>query len=209
MPRVHRNGGAVDQQTGPAPPSRHCGIRPTSSPFPLSPSPTKKRQKSNQDVSGAARPYELLALMGPSGAGKSTLLDILAARKTIGRLTGAVAVNGAPRRPSEFVRKISYVPQEDNFMPAMTVAETCALHAALKLSRDTGADQAASRIDEVLCSMGMLHTRDTLVGGVLPGGLMLRGLSGGERRRLSVAVGILASPSIVFLDGASGSAWSR
>jgi len=151
-------------------------------------------------VSGAARPYQLLALMGPSGAGKSTLLDILAARKTIGQLSGSVTVNGAPRA-SEFVRKISYVPQEDNFMPAMTVAETCGLHAALKLPRGTPPDQAATRIDDVLCSMGMLHARDTLVGGVLPGGLMLRGLSGGERRRLSVAVGILASPSIVFLDG--------
>jgi ATP-binding cassette subfamily G (WHITE) protein 2 len=48
----------------------------------------------------------------------------------------------------------------------------------------------------------MLHARDTLVGGVLPGGLSLRGLSGGERRRVSVAIGILAAPSIVFLDGA-------
>jgi ABC-type multidrug transport system ATPase subunit len=67
--------------------------------------------------------------------GKSTLLDILAARKTVGRLTGRVCVNGAPRT-SDFVRRISYVPQEDNFMPAMTVQETCALHAALKLPRD-------------------------------------------------------------------------
>ncbi|GBF93870.1 ABC transporter G family [Raphidocelis subcapitata] len=153
-----------------------------------------------QDVSGAANPFELLALMGPSGAGKSTLLDILAARKTVGRLTGRVCVNGAPRT-SDFVRRISYVPQEDNFMPAMTVQETCALHAALKLPRDHNShEQAAARIADVLCSMGMLHARDTLVGGELPGGLMLRGLSGGERRRLSVAVGILASPSIVFLD---------
>ena len=48
---------------------------------------------------------------------------------------------------------------------------------------------------------GMLHARNTLVGGVLPGGLCLRGLSGGERKRVSVAVGILAAPSIIFLDG--------
>jgi ABC-type multidrug transport system ATPase subunit len=149
------------------------------------------------------RPASSLLPLRPRPVGKSTLLDILAARKTVGRLTGAVSVNGAPRG-SDFVRMISYVPQEDNFMPAMTVAETCRLHAALKLPRDTPAEQAATRIDDVLCSMGMLHARDTLVGGELPGGLLLRGLSGGERRRLSVAVGILASPSIVFLDGGRG-----
>ncbi|KAI8463050.1 MAG: P-loop containing nucleoside triphosphate hydrolase protein [Monoraphidium minutum] len=152
-----------------------------------------------KDVSGAARPYEMLALMGPSGAGKSTLLDILASRKSVGRLAGVVSVNGAPRGGS-FARHVSYVPQEDTFLPAMTVGETCALHAALTLPRGTPQTQTAERIGEVLAAMGMLHARDTLVGGVLPGGLCLRGLSGGERKRVSVAVGILAAPSIIFLD---------
>ncbi|KAI8470836.1 MAG: hypothetical protein J3K34DRAFT_521019 [Monoraphidium minutum] len=143
-----------------------------------------------KDVSGAARPCELLALMGPSGAGKSTLLDILAARKSVGRLAGVVTVNGAPRGAD----------YEDNFQPAMTVAETCELHAALALPRGTPRAQAAARVEEVLAAMGMLHARNTLVGGVLPGGLSLRGLSGGERRRVSVAIGILAAPGILFLD---------
>lgn len=99
-----------------------------------------------------------------TSTGKSTLLDILAARKTVGKLKGSVTVNGALRGAS-FVRHISYVPQEDNFQPAMTVAETCELHAALTLPRCTPAAQAAGRIDEVLAAMGMLHTRDTLVSG--------------------------------------------
>jgi ABC-type branched-subunit amino acid transport system ATPase component len=77
----------------------------------------------------------------------------------------------------------------------------CAPSLEQKWHRAQSREQAAARIADVLCSMGMLHARDTLVGGELPGGLALRGLSGGERRRLSVAVGILASPSIVFLDG--------
>lgn len=152
-----------------------------------------------QDVSGVARPYEMLALMGPSGAGKSTLLDILAARKSVGRLMGSVAVNGVARG-ANFARHVSYVPQEDTFLPTMTVGETCSLHAALTLPRGTPQEHTAARIDEVLAAMGMLHARDTLVGGVLPGGLCLRGLSGGERKRVSIAVGILAAPSIIFLD---------
>jgi ABC-type multidrug transport system ATPase subunit len=61
------------------------------------------------------------------------------------------------------------------------------------------ADRRA-RVVEVLAAMGLKHKQRTMVGGTLPGGLMLRGLSGGERKRLSIAAGILAAPSIVFLD---------
>ena len=149
-------------------------------------------------VSGAARPYELQAVLGPSGAGKSTLLDILAGRKSVGRLAGEVRVNGLPA--AGFQRHAAYVPQEDAFLATMTVAETCRLHAALTLPRGTPRAHAARRTDEVLAAMGMLHAADTLVGGVLPGGLTLRGLSGGERKRLSIAAGVLAAPSILFLD---------
>lgn len=60
---------------------------------------------------GCAQPGDMLALMGPSGAGKSTLMDILAGRKSVGNLTGAVLVDGKPRRQQEFARKTAYVPQ--------------------------------------------------------------------------------------------------
>jgi ABC-type multidrug transport system ATPase subunit len=234
--------------SAPLTPSRRAALRP---------SPPRRAA---QDVCGEARPREMVALMGPSGSGKSTLLDMLAARKTLGRLTGAVWVNGAPRGPG-FRRMSSYVPQvgwgqggrwgvgvgagcwgwveragrrsrwpagalarpparpstaalpttlhqlapspqEDSLIPQMNVVETCQLYCALTLPRGTPAAAAAARTDEVLAAMGMAHARDRLVGGVLPGGLLLRGLSGGERKRLWVAVGILATPSVVFLDGA-------
>ncbi|KAI8475784.1 MAG: hypothetical protein J3K34DRAFT_517194 [Monoraphidium minutum] len=152
-----------------------------------------------QDVSGEARPREMVALMGPSGSGKSTLIDMLAARKSLGKLSGRVLVNGRSRT-NAFRRISSYVPQEDNLSPIMNVAETCLLYANLTLPRGTAPAAAAARIDEVLADMGMLHARDRLVGGVLPGGLLLRGLSGGERKRLWVAVGIIATPSVLFLD---------
>lgn len=64
-----------------------------------------------QNVWGRADPGDMLALMGPSGAGKSTLMDILAGRKSVGNLTGAVLVNGRPRKQAEFARKTAYVPQ--------------------------------------------------------------------------------------------------
>lgn len=172
--------------------------------------------------------------MGPSGSGKSTLLDMLAARKTLGRLTGSVLVNGKPRGPG-FRHVSSYVPQarailqdccksahwglrlrrarplpararsvrlawgarpcfclserprcrrtkppenprqDDNLTPQMNVVETCQLYSALTMPAGTSAAASAARIDEVLAAMGMEHARDRLVGGVLAGGLLLRG----------------------------------
>eukprot|EP00877_Chromochloris_zofingiensis_P013185 jgi/Chrzof1/811/Cz01g29200.t1 len=152
-----------------------------------------------QGVYGHAAPGEMVALMGPSGAGKSTLMDILAGRKSVGNLTGEVLVNGAPRGP-EFSRKTTYVPQEDNFLPTMTVAETCMYYGTLVLPQKWNGRMRMDRINEVLTAMGLKHTENTLVGGPLPGGIQLRGLSGGERRRLGIAAGIMSTPVIVFLD---------
>jgi ABC-type multidrug transport system ATPase subunit len=153
-----------------------------------------------KNVWGRADPGDMLALMGPSGAGKSTLMDILAGRKSVGNLTGAVLVNGRPRKQAEFARKTAYVPQDDNFMPTMTVIETCHYYATLTLPRHWSKATVKERIKEVLAAMGLSHTLNTLVGGTLPGGIILRGLSGGERKRLSIATGIMSTPCIVFLD---------
>eukprot|EP00878_Enallax_costatus_P000100 GHUV01000134.1.p1 GENE.GHUV01000134.1~~GHUV01000134.1.p1 ORF type:complete len:870 (+),score=236.10 GHUV01000134.1:1054-3663(+) len=153
-----------------------------------------------KNVWGRADPGDMLALMGPSGAGKSTLMDILAGRKSVGNLTGAVLVNSRPRKKAEFARKTAYVPQDDNFMPTMTVLETCSYYATLTLPRKWNKNTRKDRIREVLAAMGLSHTLNTLVGGTLPGGIILRGLSGGERKRLSIATGIMSTPCIVFLD---------
>jgi ABC-type ATPase involved in cell division len=139
------------------------------------------------------------ALLGPSGAGKSTLMDILAQRKSVGALTGQLLVGGRPVT-SSFIRKTAYVPQDDNFVPTMTTMETMRFYAAIILPDSMGRAGRRQRVEEVLSAVGLGTHHKTLVGGVLPGGLMLRGLSGGERKRLSIAAGILAAPSVVFLD---------
>lgn len=90
--------------------------------------------------------------------------------------------------------------QEDNFVATMTVNETMNFYADIILPKTFDKLERRARVDEVLGAMGLKHKAKTMVGGTLPGGLMLRGLSGGERKRLSIAAGILAAPSIVFLD---------
>ncbi|GMH36516.1 hypothetical protein BSKO_04384 [Bryopsis sp. KO-2023] len=152
-----------------------------------------------EGVYGVVRPTEMMALMGPSGAGKSTLLDILTMRKNVGHLSGEVLMNGHGRQ-GNFLRMSSYVPQEDNFIPTMTTLETLDFYARLVLPRGTSAKKRKQRVNEVLYMVGLKGAKNTMVGGLLPGGIHLRGLSGGERRRLSIAAGVVSAPSIIFLD---------
>jgi len=113
---------------------------------------------------------------------------------------GAVLVNGHPRTARAFMELSAYVPQHDNFAPTMTAAETVGFYSSVVLPPSTPAAARAARARAVLQLMGLVAQRHTLVGGMLPGGLMLRGLSGGERRRLAIACGVVAGPSLVFLD---------
>lgn len=82
----------------------------------------------------------------------------------------------------------------------MTSVETLNFYASITLPDSWPKPDRKQRVVEVLAAMGLKHRHKTMVGGSLPGGLMLRGLSGGERKRLSIAAGILATPSIIFLD---------
>jgi len=159
-----------------------------------------KRKEVLKGIYGEARPGEMHALMGPSGAGKSTFMDCLALRKSVGELSGQLLLNGQPATKS-FIRKTAYVPQDDNFVPTMTTWETLSFYANVILPQNKfNRATRKSRVTEVLAALGLGHAHKTLVGGCLPGGLMLRGLSGGERKRLAVGAGILAAPAVLFLD---------
>ena len=132
--------------------------------------------------------------MGSSGAGKTTLLDILAFRKTFGRITGDITVNGVPVNKSLFPFISAYALQEDVFIGTMTAAET--LGFAMRL-RCPGESQATvnQRVTDLLADLALSHVRDSLVGADFT-----RGLSGGERKRLSIALQLIANPMILFLD---------
>ncbi|KAG6409649.1 hypothetical protein SASPL_127690 [Salvia splendens] len=146
-------------------------------------------------VSGAFRPGVLTALMGVSGAGKTTLMDVLAGRKTGGYIEGTIKISGYPKKQETFARIAGYCEQTDIHSPHVTVYESLQFSAWLRLPPDVDAATRKMFIDEVMELVELRPLRDSLVG--LPG---VNGLSTEQRKRLTIAVELVANPSIIFMD---------
>jgi ABC-type glutathione transport system ATPase component len=141
------------------------------------------------NITGVIPGGDMYALMGSSGAGKTTLLDMASQRKTDGRLGGAVLFDGRVPTRSELKRDTAYIQQDDALLGWATVAETLAFTAEMKLPRAMSAADKAARVEEVIEQMGLTLARNTFVGSRL-----VRGLSGGERKRTGVACGLICKP---------------
>ncbi|PPR89861.1 hypothetical protein GOBAR_AA30819 [Gossypium barbadense] len=146
-------------------------------------------------ISGAFRPGVLTALMGVSGAGKTTLMDVLAGRKTGGYIEGNITVSGFPKKQETFARVSGYCEQNDIHSPHVTVYESLLYSAWLRLSNDIDAETRKMFIEEVMELVELDSLRHALVG--LPG---VNGLSTEQRKRLTIAVELVANPSIIFMD---------
>ncbi|GAA5822769.1 hypothetical protein JCM3770_003323 [Rhodotorula araucariae] len=146
-------------------------------------------------ISGAVQPGEVMAVLGASGAGKSTFLDLLARKNKRGAISGEILVNGRPVSAGEYRRVVGFVDQEDTLMGTLTVYETVLYSALLRLPRDMPFADKRMRTLETLHELGILAIRDSRVG---ESGR--RGISGGEKRRVSIACELVTSPSILFLD---------
>ncbi|GKV35777.1 hypothetical protein SLEP1_g43996 [Rubroshorea leprosula] len=146
-------------------------------------------------VSGAFRPGVLTALMGVSGAGKTTLMDVLAGRKTGGYIDGNITVSGYPKKQETFARISGYCEQNDIHTPYVTVYESLLYSAWLRLPSEVDAETRKMFIEEVMELVELNPLRNALVG--LPG---LNGLSTEQRKRLTIAVELVANPSIIFMD---------
>lgn len=146
------------------------------------------------NVQGYIKPGTLGALMGSSGAGKTTLLDVLAQRKTEGTIHGSVLVDGRPI-PISFQRSAGYVEQLDVHESLATVREALEFSALLRQSRDTPDEEKLRYVDTIIDLLELNDLEHTLVGS--PGA----GLSVEQRKRLTIAVELVAKPSIlIFLD---------
>jgi ABC-type multidrug transport system ATPase subunit len=140
------------------------------------------------------KPGTLTAIIGGSGSGKTTLLNNLAERVVSSRLSqqGLATFNG--RVGVNSVRH-AYVMQQDILLPTLTVRETLRYSADLRLPSSTNAEDRERIVEEVIRELGLKECANTRIGNS-----QHRGCSGGEKRRVSIGVQLLANPSVLFLD---------
>ncbi|KYN17094.1 PREDICTED: ATP-binding cassette sub-family G member 4 isoform X1 [Trachymyrmex cornetzi] len=142
-----------------------------------------------KSVSGRLRSSELTAIMGPSGAGKSTLLNILTGYKT-SSAEGSITINGQERNLSAFRKLSCYIMQDNQLHMNLTVAEAMKVAASLKLGSHVSQGEKEEVIQEILETLGLSEHRRT----------MTSNLSGGQKKRLSIALELVNNPPIMFFD---------
>ncbi|XP_027106230.1 ABC transporter G family member 1-like isoform X1 [Coffea arabica] len=147
-----------------------------------------------QGLTGYARPGELLAIMGPSGCGKSTLLDALAGRlDSISKQRGEILVNG--RMQQLAYGTSAYVTQDNILTWTLTTREAVYYSAQLQLPNTMSKAEKIDRADRTIREMGLQSCIDTRIGG-----WGSKGLSGGQKRRVSICIEMLTRPKLLFLD---------
>ena len=152
------------------------------------------------NVSGSAKPGQLVAIMGPSGSGKTTLLNILSGRcvKTKGaKLSGYIAVNKINKKQlgsKRFSQISAFVQQDDILFNMQTVKETLFNAARLRLPKEMTLKEKEDRVDNIIQELGLKKAASTRVGDAKN-----RGISGGERKRTNIAVEMIQDPSVLFL----------
>ncbi|KAJ2557725.1 hypothetical protein EV175_001168 [Coemansia sp. RSA 1933] len=147
-------------------------------------------------ITGEARAGEAIAIIGSSGAGKTTLLNALSGRIVGGTLDGRILYRDAPRHPGNFKRVTAYVQQDDLMHPLLTVKETLTYASRLRmLNSQYSASQKNDRVNEVIRQLRLEGARNTPIGDAVT-----RGVSGGERKRVSIGMELLTDPRLLFLD---------
>lgn len=156
-----------------------------------------KKEKINllKGVSGYFEVGQMAALMGPSGSGKSTLLDVLAGRKTVGKISGDIKFGG--EKPSRnFLRRYTgYVEQTDTLLPILTVEEMLLYTADLKKPISESKKSKMDAVEELLGVLALDSCRDVLIGSELA-----RGISGGQAKRVNIGIALITNPRVLFLD---------
>ncbi|MGZ8844305.1 MAG: FHA domain-containing protein, partial [Pyrinomonadaceae bacterium] len=142
------------------------------------------------DVGLTIQPNEFVGLLGPSGAGKSTLMDSLNGMRPAS--SGTVLINNLDlyRHLDSLKQSIGYVPQDDIIHRELTVYRTLYYVARLRLSSDVSRREIDQIINEVMDVTGLSERRD----------VPISQLSGGQRKRVSIAVELITKPSVIFLD---------
>lgn len=158
------------------------------------PEPASYTKDLLSSVSASLAPGTLTAILGGSGSGKTTLLNTVSSRIASSRLSqsGSILFNSQPN--IEAIRS-AYVTQTDILLPTLTARETLQYSADLRLPPPSTSAERQRVVEEVIMELGLKEAADTRVGSTIH-----RGLSGGEKRRVSIGVQMLANPSVLFLD---------
>ncbi|KAI5070568.1 hypothetical protein GOP47_0014911 [Adiantum capillus-veneris] len=170
----------------------------------------KRRRRSNcgrlgkkilHGITGSVMPGEMLALMGPSGSGKTTLLNLLGGRHNNvqggdgnNTMKGTILYDGAPYNKA-LKPRMGFVTQDDILYPHLTVRETLLYAALLRLPATMSRLHKSDKADQISRQLGLERCRDTIIGNAF-----VRGVSGGERKRVCIGHEILIDPSLIFLD---------
>ncbi|KAL7034285.1 hypothetical protein ACKWTF_007922 [Chironomus riparius] len=142
------------------------------------------------DLSGEFRSRELTAIMGPSGSGKSTLLDILSGYKNSNKIIGKIKVNESIRDPKQFRHISSYIMQDHLLHPLLTVEEAMSFCINLKIGKELSDHEKEDKIEEILLNLGLYDKMN----------VMTEKLSGGQQKRLSIALELIDNPQVMFFD---------
>ncbi|KAF5841257.1 P-loop containing nucleoside triphosphate hydrolase protein [Dunaliella salina] len=154
----------------------------------------KNKKEILKGVSGYVMPNHMLAIMGPSGCGKSTLLDTLAGRGGSSlEVSGDVLLNGHSSNLS--YGRSAYVTQDEVLVGMLTVRETLTYSALLRLSSRMSYAEKMKRVEDALVEMGLVGVQHTKIGN-----WMMKGISGGQKRRVSIGCELVTQPAILFLD---------
>lgn len=148
-----------------------------------------------KDVNLTFRPGKLSCLMGPSGSGKTSILSCILGNAAGIVESGEITVNGLVGPPAHFKSVAKLIPQEDTIMPSFTVRETLSFQAELVLPQKTTEAERKARVEAVIAALGLQDCADTRVGSV-----DAKGISGGERKRLSVGMEIICNPCVLCVD---------
>ena len=147
------------------------------------------------DLNGYFIHGRLTGIMGPSGAGKTSLMEVISNQSKTGEVRGKLYLNGNSV-DIETIKKISgFVFQDDVILRTMTVSEALYMSALLKLPETISKEEKVNIVNEMISILHLEKCKDTIVGDSI-----IKGISGGERKRLSVGMEMIMNPSIIFLD---------
>ncbi|KAK9816833.1 hypothetical protein WJX72_005683 [[Myrmecia] bisecta] len=138
---------------------------------------------------------KMTAVLGPTGCGKTTLLDVLAGRKNTGKITGTILYGGRPPTQALLRRHTGFVQQNNTLLENLTVHEMLMYTAELQSSWFSSIRSKRSGVERILEGLKLQGCRNVKIGSVLA-----KGISGGQAKRVSIGIGLILQPKVLFMD---------